>query len=104
MPACSTVSNYIQIIHPVRKNRQIQLYVLTGHSWRVMIDATTGNVIKKENYTIPDSWNKKKKQGAVENRNSDYGVRQNYFLTPLDSCPGGCILFPYHGKHLIYPF
>jgi hypothetical protein len=27
-------------------------------SWRVMVDAKTGNVIKKENYTIYDDWHK----------------------------------------------
>ncbi|HLL41641.1 MAG TPA: M36 family metallopeptidase, partial [Segetibacter sp.] len=30
----------------------------SSDSWRILVDAKKGNVIKKENYTVPENWNK----------------------------------------------
>jgi hypothetical protein len=30
----------------------------SSDSWRILVDANTGKVIKKENYTVPENWNK----------------------------------------------
>ncbi len=38
----------------------------TPDSWRVIVDAKAGNVIKKENYTVPDNWYKENKQSVKD--------------------------------------
>src|SRR5205807_7215795 len=40
----------------------------TPDSWRVIVDANKGDVIKKENYTVPDNWYKANKQPWNENK------------------------------------
>lgn len=37
----------------------------SSDSWRILVDAKTGNVIKKENYTVPENWNKIKAKEEV---------------------------------------
>lgn len=37
----------------------------SSDSWRIMVDAKTGNVIKKENYTIPDDWSTSRSKQPV---------------------------------------
>ena len=47
----------------------------SSDSWRVIVDATKGNVIKKENYTVYDNWDKiKKEEVASEKQNSIYAM------------------------------
>ncbi len=37
----------------------------TPDSWRVIVDATAGNVVKKENYTVNDNWDKINEEDIV---------------------------------------
>ncbi|WP_018611675.1 M36 family metallopeptidase [Segetibacter koreensis] len=47
----------------------------SSDSWRILVDAQTGNVIKKENYTIPDNWNSiKAKEEVLEKGKSAYNT------------------------------
>jgi len=39
----------------------------TPDSWRVIVDAKGGEVIKKDNYTVPDNWHKRNQQFRSEN-------------------------------------
>jgi extracellular elastinolytic metalloproteinase len=40
----------------------------TPDSWRVIVDANKGDVIRKDNYTDPDSWDKENKQPGNGNK------------------------------------
>ncbi len=40
----------------------------TPDSWRVIVDANGGNVIRKDNYTVPDNWDKENKQPGNGNK------------------------------------
>jgi hypothetical protein len=39
-------------------------------SWRVIVDATSGKAIKKDNYNVPDNWKKISPDGEAQNDNT----------------------------------